>query len=260
MRLLPQGQRLGAYCRSLVACRRLTMGQRVEVARTVKTLHERQPRIPGGFGEIALRIGHEPGILVVTVGLFGNGLDLVLDLLQGPTDASDRFGPLLGRVVGQRVQTDQGVDILGICPQRRLECRATADGVAAEGGGTRLEVVHPRPDRTRVAADLLQDRIATTVSLALAAVQQPSQAGRGLVFPLLIVEKLREHDRGKCELRRRRPLIVDERTVFPGGPVGLAPLRQKDGRLQPVDELGIGASGLRKGGRGEFVGPGIAPA
>ena len=261
MWLLPHGQRLRPHGRGLVARRRLAVGKRVEVARTVETLHQRQLGIAGGLLKIALGVGHEPGILVVAVGLVGDSLDLILDLLQSPPDPRHRVGLLDGCIVGKRVEADQGVDVLRIGSQRLFDRLATGGGIASETGCTRFEVVHPRTDRPWIASDLLQNRIAFGVSLpivlavalALAALQQPAEAGGGFVFPLLVVQELREHDRGERELRGRRLRVVDERGVFAVGPIGRPPLRQQDGRLQAVDELGIGAGRLRKGRRGERV-------
>ena len=268
MWLLPHGQRLGPYGRGLVARRRLAVGKRVEVARTVETLHERQLGITSGLREVALGVGHEPGILVVAVGVVWDSLDLILDLFQSPPDPRHRVGLLDGRIVGKRVEADQGVDVLRIGSQRLFDRLATGSGIAPETGCTRFEVVHSRTDRSWIASDLLQNRIAFGVSLpivlavalALAAFQQPAEAGRGLVFPLLVVQELGEHDRGERELRGRRLRILDERGVFAVGPIGRPPLRQQDGRLEPVDELGVGAGCLRKGRSGERVCLGLVGA
>ena len=74
------------------------------------------------------------------------------------------------------------------------------------------------------------------------------------------MQELRIHDRGERILGGGRLRIVDERRVFAVGPVGRAPLREQDRRLQAVDELGIGAGGLREGRRGERVGLGVVVA
>ena len=143
VRFLAAGEHLPADRPLEIPRRSAAVGEGVEVAGAVKRLGQRLLGVAGGLVEIPLSVGDQPGIFVVAVGILRGGLDLVIDLPQGLVDPADRIGPLVGRVVGERVESDQGVDILGIGTQGNFHRLPGGRNVPPGPGGARFKEVHP---------------------------------------------------------------------------------------------------------------------
>ena len=247
MRFLAAGEHLPADRPLEIPRRSAAVGEGVEVAGAVKRLGQRLLGVAGGLVEIPLSVGDQPGIFVVAVGILRGGLDLVIDLPQGLVDPADRIGPLVGRVVGERVESDQGVDILGIGAEGDFHRLTGGRNFTPGPGGARFKEVHPRSDGALVAPELLQDLVDVEIRAPHGVVEQLPEAGGRLRFPLLLVQKFGSENGSQGKLSRRGAGIVEERRIAGGGPIDAAPPREQDRHLQPVGIVDVGPLVCRAG-------------
>ena len=155
VRLLTHREQLRADRRPQVTRGGTAVRERVEITRGVERVLERPLRIADSLADVALRVGDEPGVFVVAVGVVGQRLDLLVDLLERTGDPRLGLGTALCRASGEVVAGDQRVDVLAVGPQRLLEQPAFLGGIAADG----LRTGAKKSIRDRIARGYRSSRI-----------------------------------------------------------------------------------------------------
>ena len=232
-----------------VAGRGPAMGEGVEIARVVERLHQRLLGVTRRLVGIPLGVGDEPGIFVVAIGVLGNALNLVFDLPQRLVDAADGVGSLVGGVVGQLVEGDEGVDILAEGAEGGLEEPAPFGGIAAGRRGTRGEEVGPGMSGPMVAAELGELLLDIEIAPGRVWSEQAPEARRCLLLAAEFVEVFGGEDRGVAVLVGQGLRIVENGRVGTHRPVNASPPRHDQARLHHQPAVAPAPLGL-DGGEG----------